>query len=82
MPNSIETKTVILEDPLPEEKQQEVFKLSSEEEKEKLQLHTKFEANKLSDAEIKLITGNGELTVLTIDGLNYFTPKTGFNIPY
>ena len=66
MPNSIETKTVILEDPLPEEKQQEVFNLSSEEEKEKLQLHTKFEANKLSDAEIKLITGNGELTVLTI----------------
>ena len=58
-PNPIETETVILEDPLPE--------LSSEEEKEELQLHKKLEANKLPDEEIKLITGNGMLTDLTID---------------
>ena len=38
-PNPIEAETVILEDPLLDEKQQEVFELSSEEEKEELQLH-------------------------------------------
>ena len=66
-PNPIETETVILEDPLPDEKQQEVFELSSEVEKEELQLHKKLEANKLPDEEIKLITGNGTLTDLTTD---------------
>ena len=65
-PNSIETETVILEDPLPEKKQKEVFELSSEEEKEELQLHKNLEANKLSDEEIQLITGNSVLTDLTI----------------
>ena len=48
-PNRIETETVILEDLLPEKKQQEVFELSSEEEKQELQLHKSFEANKLAD---------------------------------
>ena len=66
-PNSIKTGTVILEDPLPEKEQQEDFELSSEEEKEELQLHKNLEANKLPDEEIKLITGNGMLTDLTID---------------
>ena len=65
-PNPIETETVILEDPLPEKKQQEVFELSSEEEKGELQLHKSLEANKLPDEEIKLITGNGMLTDLTV----------------
>ena len=60
-PNPIETETVILEDPLPEKKQQEVFDLSSEEEKEGLQLHKNLEANKLPVEEIKRITD------LTID---------------
>ena len=49
------------------EKQQEVFELSSKEDKEELQLHKNLEANKLPDEEIKLITGNGMLTDLTID---------------
>ena len=66
-PNPIETETVILEDPLPEKKQQEVFELSSEEEKEELQLHKYLEANKLLDEEIKLITENGMMTDLTVD---------------
>ena len=35
-PNPIETETVILEDPLPDEKQQEVFEFSSDVEKEEL----------------------------------------------
>ena len=65
--NPIETETVILEDPLPEKKQQEVFELSDEEEKKELQLHKNLEANKLPDEGIKLITGNGILTDLTID---------------
>ena len=65
--NQIETETVILEDPLPEKKQQEGFELSSEEREEELQLHKNLEANELSDEEIKLITGNGMLTDLTID---------------
>ena len=60
-PNPVETETVILEDPLPEKKQQEVFDLSSEEEKEGLQLHKNLEANKLPVEEIKRITD------LTID---------------
>ena len=34
--------------------------------KEELQLHTKFEANKLPDQEAKLITRNGMLTEFTI----------------
>ena len=66
-PNPIETETVILEDPLPEKKQQEVFELSSEEEKEELRLHKYLEANKLLDEEIKLITENGMMTDLTVD---------------
>ena len=66
-PNRIETEAVTLEDLLPEKKQQEVFELSSEEEKEELQLHKSLEANKLPDEEIKLITGNGMLTDVTID---------------
>ena len=66
-PNPIETETVILEDPLPEKKQQEVFELSSEEEKQELQLNKNLEANKLPDEEIKLTTENGMLTDLTID---------------
>ena len=37
--NPIETETVILEKSLPEEKQQEVYELSNEEEQEELQLH-------------------------------------------
>ena len=49
------------------EKQQEVFELSSKEDKEELQLHKNLEANKLSDEEIKLIRGNGMLTDLAID---------------
>ena len=65
--NPIKTETVILQDPLPHKKQQEVFQLSSEEEKEELQLHKNLEANKLPDEEIKLITGNGMLTDLIID---------------
>ena len=65
-PNPIETETVILEDPLLEKKQQEVFELSSEEEKRELQFHKNLEANKLPDEEIKFITGNGMLTDLTI----------------
>ena len=67
IPNPIETETVILEDPLPENIQQKVFELSSEEEKEELQLHKSLEANKLPDEEIKLTTGNGMLTNFTID---------------
>ena len=67
IPNPIETETVILEDPLPENIQQKVFELSSEEEKEELQLHKSLEANKLPGEEIKLITGNGMLTDVTID---------------
>ena len=70
-PNPIETETVILEDPLPEKKQQEVFELSSEEEKEEL-LHKNLEVNKLPDEEIKLITGNGMLTDLTPDKCQFF----------
>ena len=58
-PNPIETETVILQDPLPDEKQQEVFEFSSDVEKEELQLRKKLEAYKLPDEEIKLITGNG-----------------------
>ena len=50
-PNPIETEIAILEDPLPEKKQQEVFELLSEEEKEELQLHKSLEANKLPDEE-------------------------------
>ena len=70
-PNPVETETVILEDPLPEKKQQEVFELSSEEEKEEL-LHKNLEVNKLPDEEIKLITGNGMLTDLTPDKCQFF----------
>ena len=66
-PNPIETETVILEDPLPEKKQQEVFEPSSEEQIQELQLHKNLEANKLPDEEIKLTTENGMLTDLTID---------------
>ena len=64
--NPIETETVALEDPLPEKKQQEVFELSNEEEKEELQFQRNLEANKLRDEEIKPINGNGMLTDLTI----------------
>ena len=60
--NPIETETVVFEEPLPEKKQQEVFELSSDEEKEELQFHKNLEANKLRDEEIKLIKGNGMLT--------------------
>ena len=66
-PNPIETETVILEDPLPEKKQQEVFELSREEQIQELQLHKNLETNKLPDEEIKLTTENGMLTDLTID---------------
>ena len=66
-PNPIETETVIPEDALPEKKQQEVFELSSEEEKQELQLHKNLEVNELPDEEIKLTTENGMLTDLTID---------------
>ena len=65
-PNPIETETVILEDPLPEKTQQEVLDLSSQEEKEGLQLHKILEANKLPVEEIKRITGNGMLTDLKV----------------
>ena len=51
-PSLIETEAVVLEDPLPEEKQQDVFELSSEEEREELQLHTKLEVNKLPGEEL------------------------------
>ena len=50
-PSLIETEAAILEDPLPEEKQQDVFELSNEEEREELQLHTKLEVNTLPDEE-------------------------------
>ena len=63
-PNPTETETVILEDPLPDKKQQEFFEFSSEEEKKELQLHKNLEAN---DEELKVITGNGMLTNFTID---------------
>ena len=66
-PNPIKTETGILQDPLPHKKQQEIFQLSSEEEKEELQLHKNLEANKLPNEEIKLITGNRMLTDLIID---------------
>ena len=65
--NPIETETVILEDPLPEEKQQEDFELSSKEKKEELQFHINLEVNTLPDKEIKLIKGNGMLTDLPFD---------------
>ena len=71
-PNPIKTETGILQDPLPHKKQQEIFQLSSEEEKEELQLHKNLEANKLPDEEIKLITGNGMQTDLTIDKCQKF----------
>ena len=64
--NPIETETVVFEEPLPEKKQQEVFELSSDEEKEELQFHKNLEANKLRDEEVKLIKGNGMLTNLAI----------------
>ena len=64
--NPIETETVALQDPLPEKKQQEVFELSSEEEKEELQFQKNLEANKLRVEEIKPINGNRMLTDLAI----------------
>ena len=65
-PNPIETETVILEDPLSQEKQQEDFELSSKEKREELQFHINLEVNTLPNKEIKLIKGNGMLTDLTI----------------
>ena len=65
--NPIETETVILEDPLPEEKQQEDFELPREEKKEKLQFNINLKVNTLLDKEIKLIKGNGMLTNLLFD---------------
>ena len=66
-PNPIKTETVILEDPLPEEKQQEDFDLSIEEKREELQLHINLEVNTLPDKEIRLIKGNRILTDFTAE---------------
>ena len=85
--NLIETETVLLEDPLHEKKEQDVFDLPSKEKKEELQLHTKLEANKLPDQETNLITRNGMLTEITIFKCKKKTQKmnfmhsTGFMIP-
>ena len=62
--NTVVTETIVFREKPLEEKQQEVFELSSEEGKEKLQLHTKLEANKLP---MKPIVGNRMLMELTIN---------------
>ena len=85
-PNLIETETVLLEDPLPKKKQQEVFDPSSKEKKKNCSYIQNWKA-------INYLTRKQNKMERNVDGLFYFQiskknskmnfmPNTGFNLPY